>query len=406
MADPNFLPTRPSALPPTPPIKGSWEELLLRGQRLLTEQNEAGVELLQQLVQRLGQLPLAQRQAAQQRLDQIRLAALFELLSYLTSHDRYEQAVAYTQLAEEFAVPTEHSEWKLYRAYILLQAGALDDAFALLTEQARSGDMEAWSLLAHEAFRYSHLAIVQAACTELEELVNRAPHTETDPTQIAYLHATLSYFKALLALARHKIGEADTWMQHAIACHERYGQKIPSFYGRMIEQGCYQEALPWIQRDRENPRRCHFWSGFVYHHLENPARARQHWQSAIDLPLPESGEVDALDLILARYYLGDPDGVGLAIILDSLRHEEALTVSQFFLAGLGWALRGDPTAAEVNFQTALTHSKSAARGQKLPHIWWRFCQDLIPASSHSRYAHYFNLQPTHSRHQPDSTQDQ
>ncbi len=406
MDDPNFLPTRPPALPPVPPIKGSWEELLLRGQQLLTEQNEAGVELLQHLIQRLGQLPLAQRQAAQQRLDQIRLAALVELLAYLTSHDRYDQAVAYTQLAEEFAVPTEHAQWRLYRAYILLQADALDDAFALLTEQARSGDIETWSLLADKAFRYSHLAIVQAACTELEELVNRAPRTETEPTQIAYLHATLSYFKALLALAQHKIGEADAWMQHAIVCHGPYDQKIPSFYGRLIEQGCYQEALPWIQRDQENPRRSHFWNGFVYHHLKNPARARQHWQSAIDLPLPESGEVDALDLILARYYLGDPDGVGLAIILDSLRREEALTFSQFFLAGLGWALRGDPTAAEVNFQAALTHSKSTARGQKLPHIWWRFCQDLVPASSHTRYAHYFNLQPTHGKPQPDSTQDQ
>jgi hypothetical protein len=32
--------------------------------------------------------------------------------------------------------------------------------------------------------------------------------------------------------------------------------------------------------------------------------------------------------------------------------------------------------------------------------------DLVPASSHTRYAHYFNLQPTHGRPQPDSTQDQ
>jgi hypothetical protein len=40
-----------------------------------------------------------------------------------------------------------------------------------------------------------------------------------------------------------EIGEADTWMQHDHACHERYGQKIPSFYGR-IKTGCYQEALP------------------------------------------------------------------------------------------------------------------------------------------------------------------
>jgi hypothetical protein len=93
----------------------------------------------------------------------------------------------------------------------------------------------------------------------------------------------------------------------------------------------------------------------------------------------KNGPVDFLELVMAHYYLGDKEGRGLAIVLDDLRREQEVAFGQLFLAGLGWALRSDRTAAHSNFRLAVMRSKSTASGRLLPRFWWAFCADLLPA---------------------------
>ena len=103
----------------------------------------------------------------------------------------------------------------------------------------------------------------------------------------------------------------------------------------------------------------------------------------------DEGTVDFLEFVMAHYYLGDKEGRGLASVLDDLRQQQDVAFGQLFLAGLGWALRNDRTAAHSNFRLAVMRSKSTASGRLLPHFWWAFCADLLPASEHDDYARYF-----------------
>ncbi|MBO9391946.1 hypothetical protein, partial [Caldilinea sp.] len=56
----------------TPP-KGSWEEKLIEGLKLLAKQEDSGRVLLQDLIERLFQMPETMRLAGNQRLNTILL---------------------------------------------------------------------------------------------------------------------------------------------------------------------------------------------------------------------------------------------------------------------------------------------------------------------------------------------
>ena len=138
-----------------------------------------------------------------------------------------------------------------------------------------------------------------------------------------------------------------------------------------------------------NPLAYCFWGGLAFYRRGEQEQAEQRWRQALRAPLPDEGTVDFLEFVMAHYYLGDKEGRGLASVLDDLRQQQDVAFGQLFLAGLGWALRNDRTAAHSNFRLAVMRSKSTASGRLLPHFWWAFCADLLPASEHDDYARYF-----------------
>jgi hypothetical protein len=384
-----------TATPPSQPdqaatlIKGSWEERLIRGQQLIAAQNDEAIPLLQQMIDRLAQLPEAQRHAANRRLDRILFQALTDLIFYQTYRDHYDAALANTALAERLAPPEQARIWQQHHASILLQAGDLEAAFAQLEGIARTGEVAQWHDLVMHALRHDRLDVARDALREAEHVVNRldAGH---DETAVRLARGQVAYLKAQVALAEGKIDESLAWAEFAMATSELFGKNPGFFYVQLVDKGHYDAALRLIRHDQHNPIRASFWSGLAAWRRGEHAQAETHWRQTLHTALPENGPVDFLELVMAHYYLGDKEGRGLAIVLDDLRREQEVAFGQLFLAGLGWALRSDRTAAHSNFRLAVMRSKSTASGHLLPRFWWAFCADLLPAAAHDEYARYFD----------------
>lgn len=392
MADTTAAP--PSHPDPTPIlIKGSWEEKLLRGQQLIAIQNDEAIPLLQQIIDRLARLPEAQRHAANRRLDRILFQAISDLVLYQSYRDLYDAALANTVLAARLAPPDQARIWEQHAAAILLQAGEQDAAFARLESIARAGELEQWRDLIVYALRHDRLDVAERALGEAEHVVNRidAGH---DETAVRLARSQLAYMKAQVALAQGRLDESLAWAEFAMTASDMFGKNPGFFYTQLVEKGHYDAARKLIRRDQDNPIRASFWSGLAAYRQGEYAQAETHWRQTLRAKLPEEGPVDFLELVLAHFYLGDKEGHGLAIVLNDLRREQTATSGQLFLAGLGWALRNDRTAAHSNFRLAVIRSKSIASGRLLPRFWWAFCTDLLPATAQEEYARYFDTGAT------------
>ena len=109
----------------------------------------------------------------------------------------------------------------------------------------------------------------------------------------------------------------------------------------------------------------------------------------IQIEPPTDGEVDLLELTLAHYYLGDREGVGLGRVLNATRDEGGFW-GWFFLAGLGWAMRGDMKAARADFQLAVWRRRSRFEGRRLAANWWQFCTDLLDEATQAQLKEFFD----------------
>lgn len=390
----------PTATPPAQPtpapilIKGSWEEKLLRGQQLIATQNDEAIPLLQQLIDRLAQIPEAQRHAANRRLDRILFQAITDLVFYQTYRDLYPAALANTALAARLAPPDQARVWQQHHAAILLQAGEQDAAFAELENLARTGELPQWHDLTMHALRHNRLDVAERALREAEHLVNRID-SGADETTLRLARGQLAYMKAQVALAQGRLDESLAWAEFAMASSDLFGKNPGFFYVQLVDRGHYDAALKLIRRDQHNPIRASFWGGVATWRRGEHAQAEAHWRQTLRTELPQEGPVDFLELVMAHYYLGDKEGRGLAMVLDDLRREQEVAFGQMFLAGLGWALRGDHTAAHSNFRLAVMRSKSTASGRLLPRFWWNFCTDLLPTATQHEYAPYFDANAIH-----------
>jgi tetratricopeptide (TPR) repeat protein len=370
--------TQPPGAPATL-IKGSWEEKLIRGQQLIAAQNDEAIGLLQSLIDRLANLPESQRRAANQRLDRILLQAITDLVFYLTYRDRYTEALANTALAARLSAPEHSVVWQQHSAALLLQSGDLDAAFALLDRIARAGDITHWHDLVMNALRHHRLDVAQAALGETERTVNRAIATLSDEQEMRQARAQLAYLKAHVVLEQGKIEECMAWAQYAMAASDFFSSNPGYFYIQLVDRGYYREALTLIHYDQTNPIRAGFWGGLALYRRGEHEQAEQRWRQALRAPLPDQGPTDFLELVMTHYYLGDKEGRGLASVLGDLQQQQDVAFGQLFLAGLGWALRNDRTAAHSNFRLAVMR----------PHFWWAFCADLLPATEQDEYARYF-----------------
>ena len=189
--------------------------------------------------------------------------------------------------------------------------------------------------------------------------------------------ALIASLRTTLWIDRDDPQKGIEWLDKAIELDEEQKSRIPLTYIRLIRHGFYKEALPLIQRDVQAPVRSDFWLGYVHHHLDDEGRAKREWTKAIERDITKPENQHIMELILSRYYLGDPAGEGLSTVLQILNEKGSQYWAFFFLAGLGWAMRDNATSARSNFETAMLQRRSSGEGRRLPIEAWQYCQDLL-----------------------------
>jgi len=375
------------------PIKGSWEELLLRAQQMIAQQNDDAIGVLHRLIDRLAALPAAQRQMGQQRLEQILHLAATDLVFYLTYRDRYAEAMALIERIQPAVSEERRTHWQRHSAAIRLQSGAVEDGLTALRTLAAAGDIDDWGDFILTALRFDRLEAAADALQQAEHTLGRMVVAGLDDKEAQAQRAQIAYLRARYALATGEISDSLAWTEYAMASDHFFADHPAYFYTHLVENGHYAEALGLIRRDEANFVRAGFWSGLAMQRMGRTAEAEQQWRQLLRTPLPKDEPVDLFEYILTHYYLGDPEGRGLALALDTIREQDDSVHGLFFLAGLGWALRGDMTAAHANLRLALMRSKSTATGRYLPQQWWAFCTDLLAPPPLNSLATYFNIAP-------------
>jgi hypothetical protein len=177
-----------------------------------------------------------------------------------------------------------------------------------------------------------------------------------------------------------------------MATSELFGKNPGFFYVQLVDKGYYDAALRLIRRDQHNPIRASFWGGLG--RLTVAANMRRPKRTGIRCCTPhclKRGRSIFWNWSWRTITWGDKEGRGLAIVLDGLRREQEVALGQLFLAGLGWAMRRRPHRR--TFQLSPGHDAQQVgppAGRLLPRFWWAFCADLLPATAHNEYAHYFD----------------
>ena len=384
---------------PITPVKGSWEDLLYRGQQLVTTQNQEGSVILQELIDRLARMPAASLNAGNYRLKNILIEAVDSVTPFYLYSQRYDHALANIELAERVDDQTESLSWRTYRAMVLMQSGAVDEAFEVLSEIARGGNFSYWQFQVSEAIHRRRLDLAEKAIAEAEHALNRFSVASTDADEVRRQRATLAYCKAQVSAVQGKSKDASAWMTYTLTQDPQHVANLSSFYVRLIERGELTEALNWVKRDQAHSVRADFWHGYICHRLGKSEEADYRWRQVVKSVASEKdeeSEVEVLEYVMAHYYLGDREGAGLGVTLDLMEPGKDISPLQFFLAGLGWAMRDNQSSAHVNFQQAVMRMQSHALGHKMFPLWWRLCTDLIAEPSLPQYAKYFDLPETHS----------
>jgi hypothetical protein len=373
----------------TPIIKGSWEDLLLQAQQLAARQDDAAIDIYRKLTERLSRMPAAQRQAADGRLQQVLRQAAVDLQYYLSYRDRYDEALAVNEKIRILLNDQEHKTFVRHAATIRLQAGDVDQGLAdLRAIAATSDELDPWGDALFAALDKRRFADAEEAVQSAEAWVNRHHREQMNGEEAKRDQAFVAYLRARQAAALGKAAEALAWYQFAAAQDPFYRRNPQYVYTHLVDVGAYAEAQTLIRSDKQGPIRAGFWQGLIYRRTGRPGDAEQAWQKAVKTKLPDDGNVDYLELVLSHYYLGDRDGIGLASVLRAINENPSFW-GQFYLAGLGWAMRDDMVTARSDMELALVRRKSLAEGRKLARTWWQFCADLLDESKQAQLAEYF-----------------
>lgn len=376
-------------------IKGSWEDLLQQAQQLAANQNDDAIPLYQKIVTRLSKLPVAQRMANNERLQQIFLHAALQLQSYLTLRERYEEALTVIDEAHALADEEGQDAIAYQKVLVLLMAERLDEAFSHLRAAATAvtADIADWGALAMQYLRHGRLTEAAGAIEEAAAWAEaQISGGETDDENGGEYRGYIADLRADLAIQQGNWDEAEAFYAQAIEADKLYKQNIHLFYMRLLQHGQAARALPYIQRDQQYPIRAGFWHGVTHYRLGQQAEAEREWHKVLQIDSKQSQEPSFSELILTHYYLGDKERIGLSNVLRVIQESRRYDWQTLFLAGLGWAIQGRQDNAEANFQIAVNQRRMAGQGKLLPKQVWDYCVDMLDATAQASAAKYFDTQ--------------
>jgi hypothetical protein len=385
--------TRTPEQPAPPPIKGSWEDLFLQAQQLARNYNDQAIPLYRKVVDGLLALPAAQRNAAKRRLHNLLMAAAMGLQGYYNVRDRYDETLKLLAQLQPVVDEDERDMLEGLSVEVLVQAGRAGEAFAKLRSAAEAPGAELgdWGQLVMTYIRAGQPAQAIPVLEKMAEVIDSTPASPDRSAEDE--RSELSYLAGLRGITLLELGDLDggiSAFEDVVKLGGAYTNNLHLVYGRLIHHGRYAEAQRFIDLDHARPVRAEFWRGVSRLHMGQTAKAHQLFDSAVSADVAKTDQNSIMEYVLAHFYLGDPEGVGLEIVLSGIREQQVVPWLLFYLAGIGWTLRDDLRAAKNNLQLAVTQLKSVAEGSKIPKQYWFFAQDIVPAEHLDELRGYFD----------------
>jgi tetratricopeptide (TPR) repeat protein len=371
-------PSRPAARQ----IKGSWEDLLTQARRHARNYNDEAIPLFRRVFDGLAALPPSARNAGDKRLYELMTGAGIELHGYLNVVERYDESLAVLEKLRSLLPDDEKNDLNAIKSNVLLISDRNDEAVAMLREQIVGEAATPYHFghlisVLNRLKRYDEALVVtdqMAAWIEAE--------AETGNMDDEELLSTRQYQRRLRAATLLEAGQMDEALTIFDALYKEGGSSAFSpqlIYTQLIKMGEYEAALRIIDRDQSRPARAAFWRGLVYRYQGDTAKAQKIWQTMTREQFVAKDQNSMIEHVLSHYYLGDPDGEGREVVLRAMENRSQNTSwILFYLAGLGWAVRGDFVTAQSNFKLAQSQLKAAAESKTIPNQYWRFLHDLVP----------------------------
>jgi hypothetical protein len=377
------------------PIKGSWEDIFGQAQQLARNYNNEAIPLYRRVFNGLKALPPTARSAGDNRLYNLMMTSGIELQGYFNLLDRYDESLEV--IDEMIGIVAEIDKPQLIelKSDVLLQADRGEEAVAILRQLAASedADIRDWGHIVAAYIRLKQapqaIALLDEMSAWVDEKATKSVLSESQIIDAGYYRQRLH---AAALLEENKFEEAEAIFDVIFATGGPTAFSPHLLYTRLVKEGRFDEAMRYIELDKERPVRAAFWRGLVAKYSGDLRKATSSWQGAITEESARRDSESIVEHILARYYLGDPEGVGVELMLRTQREQSRITWMIFMLTGLGWIVRGDSNAAHSNLRLALAQVKSMGEGKHLSNQYWRFLKDLAPADQIQSYAGYFETE--------------
>lgn len=379
-------------------VKGSWEALLLQAAALAGQDNPDAGPRFQKLVDRLSRLPKAQRLAAGGRLNGLLFSATLQYVEFLNIAGRYDDAIAVIAQTVPAAPEDDRFAWQRFAISIQVMAGRVDEGLKALREIIDSASEDelpaSWAGFAFAALQQGAPEATQAAVAHLDSWYNQRWGQEQTAPEARVAASNIAYAKARIAADLGQGAEALAWYEHAMMLNEDYRENPGSMYPYLVDAGAYKEALTLVRRDQSDAVQAGFWHGLIQRRLGNYREAERLWRQVVETELDDEVPVSLLEWTMAHYYLGDKHGAALAGVLESIRGRATHDSGLFYLAGVGWAQRGDRVAAIADFRQAVRRRRALAEGTALPHRWWHLVADLTEEPMQAALREFFEPAPS------------
>jgi hypothetical protein len=372
---------------PLAQVKGSWEERIARVARLLSNDDPTALAQSQALIDRLSRIPAAQRAAANQRLDRALLVALQNQARHQAATEQYLAAAATLSagvqfFADELAFDLQVAACR-YQVLEPTQRTVALDALA-----AAGDDIEAWGELVAASLRVGAYEYAQRGLTEAEHWINLTYQAQLDTPAARRDQAMLAHLKARYAVRQADFAAAVAWYEFASTLDTFWLDNPQFLYRDLLTHGAFAEAESLIRRDMHEIR-ANFWRGLLEYRKGRFEQASRFWLKVTQGEFPNEDSGLLLEVVLSHYYLGDEASTGLSIVMETL--DSARTNwGPFFLAGLGWAMRGEIGSARQDISVATKLYRADGIGARLPWESWLFCCDLLGEEARAQIKEFFD----------------
>lgn len=385
---------------PRRPIKGSWEALLQEASELSDHKDDNAIAIYRKLIDRLVSFSPDRRGASGGHLQDILEEAVFSLQSYLASKGQFEKVVA-VLTPELAAAAREESliEWQDRTARAYRWMGQVDEAVALWRDVGSMDpeDFSHWWQIFTAYLWAGRSGEAQQVLAEAEAFMHESDSIGPDEGKefVAALHLEWArYF-------RH-------WMEVV-----RYGNQVlqlatpgmrsaANIYRPLIWNHQFELAALILEQEESRPL-VDFWRGVIHLYQGQRSAAEQQWHRLIERDVAEQEISGAIYWILAHFYLGDRERLGLELCIRLLDAAETTLPSLTALTSLGWALHGQWSPVHSNLGFALSAARSDFTDNLLPVTLRYSFQDLLEPKDFARVRHYFH-EPRYAQRSEDETE--